>query len=94
MLREGVAQWDGGALPSPECNETYKERPEDAQRTLRGAQRRSEDAQRACKGAQNRSEDAQRTLRGRSEALRGRSEDVQRRSEDAQKIIIFRCLFA
>ena len=63
MLREGVAQWDGGALPSPECRETYKWRPEDAQRTLRG---RSE----ALRG---RSEDVQATLRGRSEDVQRRS---------------------
>ena len=79
MLREGVAQWAGGALPFPECRETYKERLEDAQRTLRG---RSEDAQRTLRGVQ-------RTFRGRSEALRGHSEDSQRtfrgRAEDAQR---------
>ena len=97
FLRE---EWDGGPLPSPEGRETYKGRPEDAQRTLRGraealrgrsegAQRtlrgRPEDAQRTLRGAQDRSEDVQRTLRGRSEALRGRSENVQRRSEDAPR---------
>ena len=69
MLREGVAQWDGEALPSPECIETYKK---GARRTLRGrsedAQRRSEDAQRT---SGRRSEAAQKTFRGalgRSEA--------------------------
>ena len=59
MLREGVAQWDGGALPSPECRETYKGRPEDAQRTLRG---RSEALRGRSEGAQRRAE----SLRGRS----------------------------
>ena len=53
MLREGVAQWDGGALPSPECRETYKGRPEDAQRTLRG---RSEALRGRSEGAQRRAE--------------------------------------
>ena len=100
MLREGVAQWDGGALPSPECRETYKGRPEDAQRTLRGRSEalrgRSEGAQRRAESLRGRSEDAQRTFggaqrtfRGRSEALRGRSEDSQRtfrgRAEDSQR---------
>ena len=102
MLREGVAQWDGGALPSPECRETYKGRPEDAQRTLRGRSEalrgRSEGAQRRAESLRGRSEDAQRTFRGaqrtfrgRSEALRGRSEDSQRtfrgRAEDAQRAL-------
>ena len=56
--RCGMAQWDGGALPSPECRETYKGRPEDAQRTLRG---RSEALRGRSEGAQRRAE----SLRGR-----------------------------
>ena len=84
-----MAQWDGGALPSPECRETYKGRPEDAQRTLRGRSEalrgRSEGVQRRAESLRGRSEDAQRTFRGAQRTFRGRSEALRGRSEDSQR---------
>ena len=80
--RCGMAQWDGGALLSPEGRETYTGRPEDAQRTLRGRSEalrgRSEGAQRRAGSLRGRSEDAKRTFRGAQRTLRARSEDAQR----------------
>ena len=87
--RCGMAQWDGGALLSPEGRETYTGRPEDAQRTLRGRSEalrgRSEGAQRRAESLRGRSEDAQRTFRGAQRTFRGRSEALRGRSEDSQR---------